>query len=183
MPDRPSAVRGQLPAPRQPPPRQCPERSFPEYRHTPGLTPHPRSDPRGHSHGEPEPEADLGPPEEWRECRCYLWAIDLYNNGFWWECHEALESLWIEAGKRGPQALFFQAIIQAAAANIKWHLDNPSAARFLTEEASKKFDVVLEQASPAPYMGLDVADFVARLRAFHVGGAAADYPPLINLAG
>lgn len=186
MPDRPDPLRGQPPPPPRPLPRLEPGRPFPPYRHTPGLTPHPRADPRGHLYGRAEHAPDLTPPERWRSSSEYLYAIDLYNDSFWWECHEALEGLWIAAGRTSLQAHFFQAIIQAAAANLKWHLQNESAARFLTLEASKKFDRLLDAGATGPtgrYMGVDVAGFMAALKAFHVEQRAPrDHPPLIQLA-
>ena len=48
----------------------------------------------------------------------YLYAIDLYNYAYWWECHEVLEGLW-RAGQTTKQGNFFRALIQLAAANLK----------------------------------------------------------------
>src|SRR2546422_4985790 len=33
-------------------------------------------------------------PEEWWDSEWYLYGIDLYNYGHWWECHEVFEGLW-----------------------------------------------------------------------------------------
>ncbi|MFN7972153.1 MAG: DUF309 domain-containing protein [Acidobacteriota bacterium] len=187
MPDHPDPVRGLIPPPAAAPARLAPEAHLPPYRHTPGLSPHPRADPRGHSYGHKEPApTDLTSPDDWRRCRTYLHAIDLYNNGYWWECHEALEGLWIAAGKFSIQALFFQAIIQAAAANIKWHLQNQSAAKLLTRQSGEKLQKVMGRgaADGRTYMGLDVRDFLDRLEGFHTAGggtAPGAYPPLIEL--
>jgi hypothetical protein len=37
-------------------------------------------------------------PEDWRSCDLYLYGIDLFNHGYWWEAHEALEDVWLAAG-------------------------------------------------------------------------------------
>lgn len=139
-------------------------------------------------HGREERAPGLTSPEGWRSCEEYLFAVDLYNNSYWWECHEALEGLWIAAGRTSIQAHFFQAIIQAAAANLKWHLDNDSAARFLTQESSKKLERVLAslpEEARGRYMGLDVAAFESELQAFHAGPRPGSprraHPPLISL--
>lgn len=182
MPDRPDLVSGE-PRPPELPCRYAPDIPFPSYRHVPGLTPHPRQDPRGHSHGKAEPDAILTPPEDWRSCRDYLHAVDLYNAAYWWESHETLESLWIAAGKASSQAIFFQGIIQAAAANIKWHLKNEGAASFLAKEAGKKLEKAASEGEQR-YMGLDVTAFAQDLVAFHVEGGGRDpsaWPPLIVL--
>ena len=36
----------------------------------------------------------------------YLYAIDLYNYAYWWECHEVLEGLW-RAGQTTEARKFF----------------------------------------------------------------------------
>ncbi len=54
-------------------------------------------------------------PEEWRACRNYLYGIDLFNHGFYWEAHEAWEGLWVACGRRGPTATYLQALNLAAA--------------------------------------------------------------------
>ncbi len=66
----------------------------------PAKTPHPTRDPEGHSYGLP----DLSLPdlnhENWRKSEDYLFGIDLFNEGYWWECHEVLEGLWHAVGHR-----------------------------------------------------------------------------------
>ena len=71
-------------------PRWLPEKSFPPYAYLPGRQPHPVRDPAGHSyHVEPMPvaaEAPLGSD-------VFLWGLDLFNHGYYWEAHEAWEGL------------------------------------------------------------------------------------------
>src|SRR5438034_61382 len=68
--------------------RLVPEQPFPAYSYVPGHFPHPLSDPRGHSFGvQPERPASLD-PEHWRLSRPYLYALDLFNYGYYWEAHE-----------------------------------------------------------------------------------------------
>ena len=179
-----ASPKGQPVPPTVHPTRYAPGLPFPAYRHTPGLTPHPRHHRDGHSHGLPEPEADLTEPGGWAGSRAYLFAIDLFNRAYWWECHEVLESLWIRAGRRGPQALFFQAIIQAAAANIKWHAGNGSAARFLAGEATKKLRVVIERMGTETrrYMGVDVEQLIDAVECFYSTAEGGAWPPTIELS-
>ena len=92
------------------------DRPFPTYRFVPGQSPHPRRDPQGHSYGQPEPTPPLFTPEEWWDSEWYLYGIDLYNHGYWWECHEVFEGLWHAVGPDSPQGQFLQALIQVAAA-------------------------------------------------------------------
>jgi predicted metal-dependent hydrolase len=60
--------------------------------------------------------------EDWPSCRLYLYGFDLFNRGFFWEAHEAWESLWHANGRKGPVADFLKALIKLAAAGVK-HLE------------------------------------------------------------
>ena len=92
-----------------PPPRYVPQRSFPPYSYVPGKFPHPLSDPAGHSYGVPPVAGD----------DAFLQAVDLFNHGYYWEAHEAWESLWHAAGRTGPRADFLKGLIKLAAAGVK----------------------------------------------------------------
>ena len=104
---------------------------FPPYTFVPGLTPHPRSDPAGHSFGTLPAIADVLDPQRWWECRTYLHGIDLFNGpvrnspsesvyqGFYWEAHEVWESLWLACGRKGETADFLKGLIKLAAAGVK----------------------------------------------------------------
>ena len=68
---------------------------FPPYRFIPGENPHPTENPRGHSYGKKElDDTRLFVPEDWSKNEQFLFGIDLYNYGYWWESHEAFEALW-----------------------------------------------------------------------------------------
>ena len=82
-------------------PRYCPERSLPPYSYVPGLSPHPVSDPLGHSFGVYAPPAEPLDESSYAGNAIYLYAIDLFNHGFYWEAHEAWEALWHAAGRHG----------------------------------------------------------------------------------
>ena len=82
-------------------PRLVPDISFPPYSFVPGLFPHPISDPEGHSHGIREQAAAPVGPDDWHTNRDYLFGIDLFNHGYYWEAHEVWEGLWHAAGRAG----------------------------------------------------------------------------------
>jgi hypothetical protein len=100
-------------------PRYCPQRALPPYSYVPGLAPHPTSDPRGHSFGVHESAAEPLEETSFRSNATYLYAIDLFNHGFYWEAHETWEALWHAAGRRGPTADFLKGLIKLAAAGVK----------------------------------------------------------------
>ena len=57
---------------------------------------------------------------EWLEH--YHTGITLFNAGQYWEAHESWETCWRSVGE--PDATFFKAIIQAAAALVHWQRGN-----------------------------------------------------------
>ena len=63
-------------------------------------------------------------------------------------------------GRKTEQGLFFQALIQLAAANLKRHTRHLSAAENLLRTSHRKF-----YGMPLFYMGLDIADLMNRLDA------------------
>ena len=93
--------------------------ALPPYSYVTGFAPHPVSDPQGHMYGQPAAAAAPLDPGAWRSSPEYLYAVDLFNQGFYWEAHEAWESLWHAAGRRGPVATWLKALIKLAAAGVK----------------------------------------------------------------
>lgn len=146
-------------------------RPFPAYRYVPGNSPHPRRNPQGHSFGYPEPSPTPCRPEEWSQSEDYRFGIDLYNFAYWWECHEVFEGFWHAVGRKTEQRLFFQALIQLAAANLKRHTRHLNAAENLLRTSLQKFYGI-----PPFYMGLDMADLMNRLDAQI---ATEQAPPLL----
>jgi hypothetical protein len=113
------------------------DRPLPAYRHLPGKTPHPTRDPAGHSYNQPEPDLPDLNHENWRKSQEYLYGIDLFNEGYWWECHEVLEGLWLVAGTGSPAGHVLQAVIQCAAAHLKAFTDRPVGAMRLHDHSLK----------------------------------------------
>ena len=124
------------------PSRYCPDRPLPPYSYVTGLSPHPTSDPRGHSFGHSEPPAQPLDPTSWRTNANYLYAIDLFNHGFYWEAHEAWESLWHAAGRTGQTADFLKGLIKLAAAGVKAREGRAAGVRQHAERARELFQEV-----------------------------------------
>jgi hypothetical protein len=110
------------------PRRLIPDRPFPAYAYLPGRTPHPTRDPEGHSYGARPDTPELPDPEDWRACGDYLYGIDLFNHGFYWEAHEAWEGLWVACGRRGPTATFLQALINLPMPRRRFACSKPRSA-------------------------------------------------------
>lgn len=146
---------------------------LPRYRFVPGRSPHPRRDRGGHSYGRPEPKAERLEARAWKSSRTYLFGVDLYNLGYFWESHEMFEALWHAAASGSPEKQFFQAIIQLAASNLKYFMGAESAGRALGERALLKLSDL-----PDDFMGVDVSALRREVEARIAGGAQEPAPVL-----
>ncbi|MFO0732602.1 MAG: DUF309 domain-containing protein [Nitrospiraceae bacterium] len=127
------------------------------------TNPHPKRHRKGHSFGHPEPTAEAFQPDDWAGSETYLFAVDLFNFGYWWESHEQWESLWHALGKDTEQGSFVRALIQLAAAHVKRETGFPAATLRLIDRALGRF-----QSAPPHYMGIDVAPLILAIsEAFH----------------
>lgn len=160
---RDGAMTDSSPPPPPPPPRLVPARPFPPYAYHPGRTPHPTRDPGGHSYGA-HPETPAPPnPEDWRACGDYLYGIDLFNHGYYWEAHEAWEGLWVACGRSGTTATFLQALINLAAAGFKARWGNARGLRANAGTALRLFKAASGELGPerTSHMGLDLPALTA----------------------
>ena len=167
--------------------RQVPGRAFPPYRHGPGVTPHPRRDPRGHSFGADEPGAPA-PLEasSWTSNETYLFGVDLYNFAYWWEAHEQWEALWRLAGAATDTGVFLQGLIQVSAALLKWHGGKRRGFVGLSAKGCDRLTRVAGRLDGAAYMGLALAPFVAAFQEFGahqqmIWPARRGLPPALDL--
>jgi hypothetical protein len=142
-------------------------RALPPYAHVPGATPHPRRDARGHSHGLAEPAGGPWAPGAWRANDLWLHAADLFNEGYWWECHEALEGLWRAARRGSPERAFVQGLVLVAAAYLNRVRGKPAPERQAERGLAR---MAAGAPSDAVFMGLDVAAFAGAVRADFVSG-------------
>lgn len=139
-------------------PRLVPGRSFPSYSYVPGRSPHPISDPEGHSFDHRCPPPPPIDPEHWSASEEYLYGIDLFNHGFYWEAHEVWEGLWLAAGRAGVVADFMKGLIQLTAAGVKVRQGMPTGVVSLASGAADLFQRVL--AVYPRFLGLDVRELL-----------------------
>jgi hypothetical protein len=136
--------------------RYAPDRAFPPYAFVAPHRPHPRKDPRGHSSGAPEMPAEPLDPADWRRSPEYLFGIDLFNHGYYWEAHEAWEALWHAAGRTGPVADLLRGLIKLAAAGVKVRQREPRGIRSHGERAAGHFRSVISESGARRLAGLDL---------------------------
>ena len=95
---------------------------LPPYTYVPGHAAHPVSEPGGHMR-----EHSL--PETWSARDHLLWGFRLFENGFYWEAHEAWEHLWLELGRTTEEALTVKGLIKLAASAVKCREGNGVGAK------------------------------------------------------
>ena len=141
-----------------PAPERYSRTSFPPYRYLPFVAdlPHPTRDPAGHSYGKEEDYLPSFCAADWRQCEPYLYGVDLFNAGYWWEAHEAWEAVWLAAGPETPTGQFIQGLIQLAAAQLKRVTKTPHGAQQLTARATARLACGGEW-----FLGIDVATLLA----------------------
>jgi hypothetical protein len=142
-------------------PRLVPDRPFPPYSFVPGRFPHPVSDPAGHSHGQQaEPPAPLD-PNRWQESSDYLYGLDLFNHGYYWEAHEAWEGLWHVAGREGTVADFLKGLIKLAAAGVKHREGKPDGVKSHACRAAELFhEVARSPGTEGPFLGFRLGELI-----------------------
>ena len=89
----------------------------------------------------------------------YEQGIDLFNEGRFFECHEAWEEIWKRSD--GEVKLFYQGLIQAAVAILHAQRGNLEGASSLYEKASAKLDTI-----PHEHMGLAIGELRIELNQF-----------------
>jgi predicted metal-dependent hydrolase len=90
------------------------------------------------------PSCQAAPPEE------LLRAVDEFNRGAWFECHETLEELWV--GEKGELRDFYQGMLQLAVALHHWRNGNLKGALILLQGGCD----LLSRVAPV-CQGVDVA--------------------------
>ncbi len=83
------------------------------------MFPHPLREPAGHSYGHVPIPCEPLTIGNWRTSVPYLWGIDLFNHGYYWEAHESWEGVWLASGRAGTVADFLKGLIKLAAAGVK----------------------------------------------------------------
>jgi len=109
----------------------------------------------------------------------YLHGIELFNEGKYYEAHEVWEEIWLRTV--GDERLFYQGLIQAAAALLHHEKGNLRGVQIVLPKALSK----LESLSHV-FMSLDLVRFTKGLRSFlgyalEGGEVLEESPPRIKL--
>ncbi|HZV03316.1 MAG TPA: DUF309 domain-containing protein [Planctomycetota bacterium] len=131
-------------------PRYAPLRELPGHRYLPGYNARPK-------------ENDLPPAkkeERLEDSEAFRYGVDLYNRSYFWEAHEAWESLWQDLPD-GPTREALQGLIQLAAAHLKEHMQVPTGAKRLAETACEHLEKAMKGGVS---LGLDLASLARRAK-------------------
>jgi uncharacterized protein len=143
-------------------PRFVPDEPFPPYSYVTGRFPHPTRDPAGHHFGAVPVSCSAPDPNLWRDCRPYLYGLDLFNHGYYWEAHEVWEGLWHASGRTGVAGFFFQGLIKLAAAGVKAREGRPEGIRRHARRAGELFREVAGRLPPGEvcFFGLSLPQLI-----------------------
>lgn len=142
--------------------RFVPDEPFPPYSYVTGRFPHPTRDPAGHSFRTVSVRCPTPDPNRWRDCRPYLYGLDLFNYGYYWEAHEVWEGVWHSCGRAGPTGNFIKGLIKLAAAGVKVREGRPEGVRRHSQRAAELFRQVADQLPPGQiyYFGLSLRGLI-----------------------
>ena len=140
--------------------RLLPGIALPAYSFVPGRFPHPHSDPLGHRFG--RDLADAHVPEHWADSPHYLLGLDLFNHGYYWEAHEAWESLWHACGRRGSLATFLKALIQWAVVGVKAREACAAGVLAHSLRAKELFEETADATEGGHCLGLSLRELIER---------------------
>jgi Domain of unknown function (DUF309) len=128
----------------------------------------------GHMFGQTEVAPRNWDPGGWRHNELYLYGVDLFNSGYWWEAHAAWEALW-KTTRRGETAgRFLQGLIQIAAALVQHRAGRMGGARKLASKALAKLHRLPGELGPAAgneairFMGVDLRGFASATERYFV---------------
>jgi hypothetical protein len=150
-------------------PRLCPQLDFPPYRYIPGLNPHPTRDEEGHSF-----EQKIKPPvpfheSNWLQCEPYVYGIDLYNQGYFWEARNTWETLQTTVNKDSLDANYLEALMLSSAAMLKLNQRDIEGVRIKSQSARWRMVRLRAAGHDGPVnrlFGLDIADLIEQNKRF-----------------
>ncbi len=159
--------------------RYYPARPLPPYGYLPGRAPHPTRDPGGHLRGAPPLPDDRPDPARWHAWPAYLYGVDLFNHGYYWEAHEAWEQAWHACGRRGDVGDLLRGLIHLAGAGFATRRGKPAGRRRHARLAAERFGRLAARPGQEAgrFLGLDPASLVALAERIASGAALREAVP------
>ena len=111
---------------------------------------------------------DAIPIENVHETEAFQTGLFYFHQGYFWECHEVLEAVWLRCPVPSPERDMTQALIQLANARLKQVMGKPRAVLRLCDRVDGHLS---RCAGKSAVMGLSVAQvagWVTKTRAAQV---------------
>lgn len=93
-------------------------------------------------------------------------GVDLFNNGYWWEAHEAWEAVWMVLPPNSAERHGLQAMIQTANCCLKIRMGQGRAVDAVRVDADRLFAAALLHAPNLVVGGLDLASWSLKVRIY-----------------
>ncbi|MGZ2259187.1 DUF309 domain-containing protein [Roseobacter sp. A03A-229] len=99
-------------------------------------------------------------PDDLQQTAAFQTGLAYLGAGYFWECHEVLEAVWMQTTDPSPEREVVQALIQLANARLKLAMLRPKAAHRLCEMVEAH---LLRCEGDAAVLGLRIADLRAAI--------------------
>ena len=96
----------------------------------------------------------------------YLYGLDLFNNGYYWESHVWWEALWNEAGRKGEMADFLKGLIKLGAGGVKLALSQESISQGHIDRALELLIPISKKHQQ--YCGIDLIKLIESCKSLNV---------------
>lgn len=145
--------------------RYCPSMEFPPYSFIPtkNLSPNKIG---GYREGIADPISKTLDKSNYAEHKEYLFAIDLINNGYYWESHVYFESIWHAHHRKGAIASYCKALVKMAAGAIKIKQGRIDSAERLFEGANEN----LINLPVGFYLGIEIKELISLSKRWIIEG-------------
>ncbi len=149
------------------------ERPFPPYKFIPGHGQHPEKG-DGYLKGH-KIESEALTKDNFSNHEVYLYGVDLFNHGHYWDAHVYWEVLWNLAGRKGQTADFLKGLIKLAAAGVKFQLNQPQPAHVHLARAEELFLPL-----PQPFLGIEPLNYLDEIQK-DLGELGLDFLYLVSI--
>jgi hypothetical protein len=106
-------------------------------------------------------DPDMTPSEKPHPPEFYT-GLELFNRGFYFECHDVWEEIWGDA--KGKNKIFYQALIMSAVSLYHFGNENLEGALSCLQKAERQFSQL-----PEAFLGLNLIPFVEQMKQFFDG--------------
>lgn len=105
--------------------------------------------------------SDDASPRDLHHTKAFKAGLAYFESGYFWECHEVLEAVWLRTIKNSPERELVQALIQLANARLKLRMGKPRAAARLCDMVSAH---LAKCGAENDIFGLGISEVEDRLR-------------------